>query len=89
MNQSQKFSKGILISQLALVTSLIKAGVLTVKDVTNDLDDYIEIFTENYPDEEIKEPIELIKGMILKAFEKPRESDRDRLVWVADFVGEA
>jgi hypothetical protein len=88
MNKPEKFSKGIIISQLALATSLINAGVLTVEEVIDELDNFINIFTVEYSDDAIKEPIELIKSMILKSYEKPKLGTAT-FSWVADFAGEA
>ncbi len=85
-----QFTKGMVVSQFALTTSLIKAGVITVEDVVKELDSYISIFSENFPDSEtLIEPIKLTKDMILKAFEKPIKSGDDRFTWFADFIGQA
>ncbi len=87
-----QFTKGMVVSNVALVTVLIKSGVISPSDVIEVLDGYIEIFTNKCPENlALIEPIKLTKDMITTLYPAngTELSATSKAVWVADFIGEA
>ncbi len=85
-----QYVKGMILAHAALVNSLIKSGAVTVDDVIKELDVYIDIFTEHYPDSiAIIETMKTTKNTILKQRPSSEESSSTPYSWLSDFTGHA
>jgi hypothetical protein len=85
-----QYTKGMVLSYIALITALIKSGSIAAEDVIKELDVFINIFTERYPDSiELIETMKLAKDIILELYPQNKASDNTPFAWVSDFIGHA
>jgi hypothetical protein len=87
-SESWKFTKGMILSYLALTSTLINSGVITADAVLHELDRLISHFTTNYPDSiEIIETIKLTRDGISNTLTS--NNSEDDTLWFSDFIGNA
>jgi hypothetical protein len=80
-----KLTKGLILSYLALTSTLINSGVITADAVLHELDRLIFAFSKDHPDEaEIIGTLKLTRD----GLEKTLISDDDTL-WFSDFIRKA
>ncbi len=84
-----KFTKGMSLSYVALVSALVKSKTLTMENVIQELDLFIRAFTEHHSDSiEIIETMKMVKDAVLAHNPKPDDTDENTL-WFSDFIGNA
>jgi hypothetical protein len=84
-----QYTKGLVLSYMALATALIKAEAITAEDVIKEIDMYIDIFTERFPDDlAIIETMKMAKDGILNLYSE-KTSGSDPFIWLSGFTGNA
>ncbi len=82
--------KGVVLSQLAIIKTLMGAGIISKKDIHSALGAFIDSIVENYPDAiMILEPIRALQDGVSLLWDDDTASFLNSDVWLSDFIGRA
>ncbi len=82
--------KGIVLSQLAVIRTLMSAGVISKKDMLNELGAFIDSVLDIHPDASmILEPIRALHDGVSLLSDDDTSSILNSDVWLSDFIGRA
>jgi hypothetical protein len=82
--------KGVVLSQLAIIKTLMSAGVISKKDILGALGAFIDSILESYPDAVmVLEPIRALQDGVSLLSDDDTASILNSDVWLSDFIGRA
>jgi len=81
----QKYTQGMILSYVALVSALVRSGTIKTEDVIAEIDVFITLLTTTHPDStEIIITMNIARDAILSYHPKD-----DNTLWFSDFIGNA
>jgi hypothetical protein len=82
--------KGVVVSQLAIIKALMNAGIISKKDMFNELSTFIDSIATAHPDAMMfLEPIRVLKDGVSLLSDDDNSSIFDSDVWLSGFIGKA
>ena len=82
--------KGVVLSQLAIIKTLMSAGVMSKKDILSALGAFIDSILESYPDAVmVLEPLRALQDGVSLLSDDDTASILNSDVWLSDFIGRA
>jgi len=83
--------KGVILSQLAIIKTLMRTGAISKKDILKELDAFIDSILEAHPDAIMfyLEPMRTLKDAISLLPDDGSSSIFDSEFWLSDFIGKA
>lgn len=82
--------KGLVVSQLAIIKTLMAAGVISKKDIFDELGELVEHISETRPDSIMfLEPIKALQDGVSLLLNDDESSVFDSELWLSDFIGKA
>ena len=88
--ESLSYTKGLIISQIALTTILIDSGAITSENVIDSLNAYVNYLAKHRPDDSgVAEPIKMIRDFFVDRHLKDDELPIIPNKWLIDFIGQA
>jgi hypothetical protein len=82
--------KGVVLSQLAIVTALIEAKALRKDDLINVLERFTDLISESHPDADLfLEPIRTLKDALSRLPDNDDPSMLKGEAWLSDVIGHA
>jgi hypothetical protein len=86
----REMMKGVVLSQLAIIRTLMSAGVISKKDMLNELGAFIDSVLDIYPDAiTILEPIRALQDGVSLLSDYDTSLILNSDVWLSDFIGRA